>query len=491
MCACVPQSRRTNRDEMEVEKPLNGDHSDLVNGVPEKVNGHHHEDSLSPVGSPKTATVGSPGSDGLMKKPLPILDERLKKRVRKLSRSNSKDGVLGVAGTPNFVAPHRKWKNSRRSHNGYGRGLPKKGGAGGKGVWGKPGSEIYQEADEEDQNDPNFDLDAYNSLHNIELKEVVPEMTDEEFQKKVEPIFLEYYEHGDTHEVAQSLDEFITPERRPMVSKIAVEMAFEHKQSQREMTSVLLSDLYGRIVTNKDICSGFDVLLFNMPDLILDTPEAPHILGNFIARAVADDCVPPKYAYDIDREELCPQAREALIRACSLLSLHQGWGHLDDVWGVGGALRPVQTLTRQMAILLKEYLLSRDLEEAQRSIKELEVVHFHHELVYEAIVVTLEALNEQTEEAICALLKSLDDTCIVSPEQMEQGFRRVYEDMTDIVLDIPLAYSILDRFVQRCQRAGFLSDVVIKDLPSRGRKRFVSEGDGGRIKPVNLLSRDF
>lgn len=125
------------------------------------------------------------------------------------------------------------------------------------------------------------------------------------------------------------------------------------------------------------------MLLANMPDLILDTPEAPLILGNFIARAVADDCVPPKYAYDIEREDVCPQAREALIRACSLLSQHQGWGHLDDVWGVGGALRPVQTLTRQMAILLKEYLLSRDLEEAHRSIKELEVVHFHHELIYE------------------------------------------------------------------------------------------------------------
>lgn len=240
---------------MEVEKPLNGDHS-LLNGIPAKVNGHHHEDSLSPVGSPLAVVVGSPGSDGVMKKPLPILDERLKKRVRKLSRSNSKDGVLGVAGTPNFVAPHRRWKNCRRPHNGYGRGLPKKNGAGGKGVWGQLGSEIYQEVEEEDQNDPNFDPDVYNSQRNIELKEVVPEMTDEEFQKKIEPIFLEYYEHGDTHEVAQSLDEIVTPERRPLISKVAVEMAFEHKQSQREMTSVLLSDLYGRIVSNKDICSG-------------------------------------------------------------------------------------------------------------------------------------------------------------------------------------------------------------------------------------------
>ncbi|XP_058445328.1 programmed cell death protein 4 [Malaya genurostris] len=470
---------------MEVEKQFNGDHA-AHNGT----NGHH-EGSSSPVGSPKATTNGS--ALGLMKKPTAILDDKHKKRARKLSRSNSKDGVLGVAGTPNFVAPHRKWKNSRRSRNGYGRGLPKKGGAGGKGVWGKPGSEIYEELEEEDQNDPNFDLDAFNSMHNIELKEVIPEMTDEEFTKKVEPIILEYYEHGDTNEVAESLSDIMSIERRTLVTKIAVEMAFEHKQSQREMTSVLISDLYGRTISSRDICKGFDTLLENMPDLILDTPEAPHILGNFIARAVADDCIPPKYAYDVEKDggTLSAPAREALTRANGLLSMHQGWGHLDDVWGVGGALRPVQTITRQMAMLLQEYLLSRDLEEAQRSIRELEVPHFYHELIYEAIVIALEALNESTEEAFCTLFKTLDEACMVTPEQMEQGFRRVYDDMTDIVLDIPLAYSILDRFVQRCQRAGFLTDAVIKDLPSRGRKRFVSEGDGGRIKPVNLCARDF
>jgi hypothetical protein len=59
------------------------------------------------------------------------------------------------------------------------------------------------------------------------------------------------------------------------------------------------------------------------------------------------------------------------------------WGHLDNVWGVGGALRPVKVITKQMAMLLKEYLLSRDAEEAQRCILALEVPHFHHELIYE------------------------------------------------------------------------------------------------------------
>ena len=62
------------------------------------------------------------------------------------------------------------------------------------------------------------------------------------------------------------------------------------------------------------------------------------------------------------------------------------WGHLDNVWGVGGALRPVKIITRQMAMLLKEYLLSRDLNEAQRCIQALEVPHFHHELIYEVSI---------------------------------------------------------------------------------------------------------
>ncbi|XP_035908842.1 programmed cell death protein 4 [Anopheles stephensi] len=435
---------------------------------------------------PSTGKGGADGGDELMKKPAGLLDDKLKKRIRKLSRSNSKDGVLGVAGTPNFVAPHRKWKNSRRSRNGYGRGLPKKGGAGRKGVWGKPGSEVYDELDE-DPNDPNFDIDAYNSMHNVELKEIVPQMTEAEVVKKLEAIILEYFEHGDTHEVADALDDLLQPGMKPLVTKTVVAVAFDHKQSQRELTSVLISDLYGRIVTREDICAGFDLLLANLPDIMLDTPDAPHLLGNFIARAVADDCIPPKYAYQSDREDLDQHGQAALVRATTLLSMHDGWGQLDNVWGVGGALRPVQTITQQMSYLLQEYLLSRDLSEAQRSIKELEVPHFHHELIYEAIIMTLEALNESTEVAICELFRTLDSTCIVTPEQMEQGFRRVYEDMTDIVLDIPLAYSILDRFIQRCQRTGsFLSEALVKDIPTRGRKRFVSEGDGGMIKQVNF-----
>jgi programmed cell death protein 4 len=243
------------------------------------------------------------GEKNFLKKPLTVEEHRALRRKSKknLSRQNSKEGALGVAGSPNFVAPQRRWKNSRRSRNGHGRGLTKKAG-GGRGNWGKFGSELLEEY-ELDQNDPNFNEDE--DLANIEFKEIVCSSklnTEEEFLKNYEMALLEYFEHGDTHEVASEIDENMrSGALRPLVIRKAIEIALEHKNSHREMTSVLLSDLYGRCLIASDYERGFDMLLNNLPDLILDTPDAPHLLGNFIARAVADDCMPPKYVHQLAR----------------------------------------------------------------------------------------------------------------------------------------------------------------------------------------------
>lgn len=100
--------------------------------------------------------------------------------------------------------------------------------------------------------------------------------------------------------------------------------------------------------------------------------------------------------------------------------MKQSMVHLDNIWGSGGPLRPVKTINKKMTFLLKEYRESKDIQEAQRCLRELEVPHYHHELVYEAIVMSLEGVNQQTEEAMCTLLKSMDNCCIILPAMMEQ-----------------------------------------------------------------------
>lgn len=60
------------------------------------------------------------------------------------------------------------------------------GGAGGKGVWGKLGSELLEEY--EDFNDPNYDSETCNN-GDIELKIVFPALSREELQVFVSVFF--------------------------------------------------------------------------------------------------------------------------------------------------------------------------------------------------------------------------------------------------------------------------------------------------------------
>ena len=47
------------------------------------------------------------------------------------------------------------------------------------------------------------------------------------------------------------------------------------------------------------VCLGFNLLLEELDELSLDTPDAAEVLGNFMARAVADDCIPPAYITNV------------------------------------------------------------------------------------------------------------------------------------------------------------------------------------------------
>lgn len=44
---------------------------------------------------------------------------------------------------------------------------------------------------------------------------------------------------------------------------------------------------------------------------------------------------------------------------------------------------------------------------------------------------------------------------------------RVFNDMTDIVLDVPNAYHTLSKFVESGLASGFVPRVIAEELPSR------------------------
>ncbi|XP_021555565.1 programmed cell death protein 4 isoform X2 [Neomonachus schauinslandi] len=335
------------------------------------------------------------------------------KAKRRLRKNSSRDSGRGDSVSDNGSEALRSGVTvptspkgrllDRRSRSGKGRGLPKKGGAGGKGVWGTPG-QVY-DVEEVDVKDPNYDDDQENCVYET----VVLPLDETAFEKTLTPIIQEYFEHGDTNEVA--------------------------------------------------------------------------LVGQFIARAVGDGILCNTYIDSYKGTVDCVQARAALDKATVLLSMSKGGKRKDSVWGSGGGQQSVNHLVKEIDMLLKEYLLSGDISEAEHCLKELEVPHFHHELVYEAIVMVLESTGESTFKMILDLLKSLWKFSTITLDQMKRGYERIYNEIPDINLDVPHSYSVLERFVEECFQAGIISKQLRDLCPSRGRKRFVSEGDGGRLKP--------
>ncbi|KAL3864300.1 hypothetical protein ACJMK2_005993 [Sinanodonta woodiana] len=409
-------------------------------------------------------------------KPMRII--RKAKRMHPGSSGNELHQSVLVNGNNNAVS-----KNSRKSRSGRGRGQPKKGGAGGKGTWGAPGDELYADRTYSDAKDPNYDSE---SEEEYVVERIEPEISEEELGKIVEPIILEYYDHGSVDEVKEALSEINLGNNKSRIMEIAVNLALDHKASHRELTSVLIADLCGKLLTNSDVEKGFDHLLRSLTDLTIDTPDAPTVIGQFMARAVADDCLPPKFLSTYKGKVDCEHTQFALEKAELLLSKKHGIVRLDNIWGTGGGIRPVKYLIKQIVLLLKEYLSSGDIAEATRCLQNLEVPHFHHELVYEATYLVLEDGSERSATRMCQLFKSLSDYVIITPEQFSQGFRRVCDNLPDICLDVPLAYSLQERFGEMCHREGIMSNKDYQDIPQRGRKRFVSEGDGGRVKDAVL-----
>lgn len=393
-------------------------------------------------------------------------------------------------------------KNSHRPRGRYGRGLAKKNGAGGLYTWGAAGSEFTSSQlengidpilDNSDPLDPNYDSD---SEENCKFEAITPPLDDDEVEKFLTPVLLEYFENGDTNEVRSTLSEVNISGNYHRIPVVLIALALERKSSHRELASILISDLFGNLLKGEDIQRGFNVLLNQLDDLELDTPDASSVLGSFIARAIADDCLPPKFVTNAKEQleskkvtegQLTPAETRAvcsLTYANSLINAKHGLIRLDTVWGLTGGARPVKYLIKQMRLLLKEYLSSLDVKEAERCLRELEVPHFLHEFVYEAILMGIEDTKKPDElTAIAKLLKALSDINLISVDQMKKGFLRLFNEIPEIHIDVPHAYVTLERFMQSCFAIKlFLPRDVIDNVPSRGRKRFISEGDGGRIK---------
>jgi programmed cell death protein 4 len=184
--------------------------------------------------------------------------------------------------------------------------------------------------------------------------------------------------------------------------------------------------------------------------------------ASFLARAVVDEVLPPAYLSDINNE----RPGDAVVeKAVSLLSREHCNARLERVWGPGDG-RPVEELKKDMDQLLNEYLLSRELDEAARCVKELEAPHFHHELVKRGVFNAMELDGIKASDApealsnldaMAALFGFLVTNAIVSENQVKKGIDRLHKILADIQLDVPTAPLLLQAFEKLASEQGCLT----------------------------------
>lgn len=277
-----------------------------------------------------------------------------------------------------------------------------------------------------------------------------PMLTLSEFKLQVHQNLEEYFDSCDTDEVIRSIEELKCREYHANIVKKAVSISLDKHPRERELVSRLLTCLHPTPMTDKDMEEGFNILLDSLDDLTTDVPEAKTMVSNFLARAVVDEVLPPAFLSEQNNKR---PGDVVIEKSISLLSREHCTARLERVWGPGDG-RPVSELKIEMDQMLQEYLMSRELDECARCVKELDSAHYMHELVKRGVKIAMEGDGKDSTtqheksaiDAMAALFGFLVKNAIISEYQVSKGVDRLHRILDDLKLDVPAAPTLLKDF---------------------------------------------
>lgn len=284
----------------------------------------------------------------------------------------------------------------------------------------------------------------------------------------------EYFDNDDVVSTVNELRELGMQAYHFYFVKRLVSMAMDRRDKEKEMASILLSSLYGDVIDPQQVYKGFQKLVESTDDLTVDIPHAVDVLALFIARAVVDDILPPSFlaktmAYlrkDSKGVDVIRMAEKCYLSA----PLHAET--IERCWG-GRKNKTVEDLKYKINDLLTEFVVSGDIKEACRCIKDLNVPHFHHEIVKRAVIMAME--KRQAEGRLLDLLKTTAEEGLINSSQISKGFGRIIDSVDDLSLDIPNAKVLLQSLISQAASEGWLWVSSLKLLPLHAGNEVVDE----------------
>jgi programmed cell death protein 4 len=340
-------------------------------------------------------------------------------------------------------------------HHGSVKKVIEKRGGVGRGAWGKPGSAEVNAPKVLNRSDPNFD--EYED-GNVVIDDITLLTSGDLRKMAVQDILVEYIESGDVKEALYDLNLRKYIEGADFV-EACLGYGIDHHAYERELISQLLSAAHP-IFEGRGYEEGFQRVLYNLPDVTLDVPNAAEFVGLFAARCMYDDVLPPKFIKDAIVEN--EQAKLAVSLAFNMENNPAERSRLENVWGPA-SLHSVDRLRDEVNVILKEYLVSLDVNEADRAIVELNSPSFMSQVVKQAIYMGIESGNHRPRELILALLKSWVQSSILSEYHLFHGFELAVRNIDEIKLDVPRSEEILNQIIGEAKKLGLLTSSFTAD----------------------------
>jgi len=223
-------------------------------------------------------------------------------------------------------------------------------------------------------------------------------------------------------------------------------MAMDRSDREREMASSLLADLsQAAAVSEEQIAIGFSKVLSSAEDLTLDIPDAPRMLTMFLGRAIVDEIMSPSFLAHADTKigagklgtDICVAVKKLLAAKHSAERFTTGWH--------GYSLNETsEALSNAFVGMIKEYLDSKNLDELLKCVKDAGMPHYHHELVYQCIVLALDSSDKSAGEAVFELLAKLFMVGEINATQTAIAYNRLVEDKEDLSLDYKRAPELIE-----------------------------------------------
>jgi len=245
-------------------------------------------------------------------------------------------------------------------------------------------------------------------------------------------------------------------------TKRALIFGVERQAYERELISRLLSSCY-EIFNDNEIVDGFQMMLFRLPDIVLDVPHAPSILSKFLSRAIYDEIVPPIFVKDAHVDNV--KAKECIsLTFAKTHAPDETKEALEHIWGPGD-LSSVVSLKIEVDTLLEEYLDNPDIKETTEAFVELNVPSFFGEVIKRGLYKSI-GLNETAQNDFIKLLEAWFQSNLISEGHLKRGFSMANQHLADFQLDVPLAGPLLASMQTKAIQKKLIPENFSVNIPS-------------------------